>query len=75
MDLIRRVVGSSTLTLPSVTGQHPRFLARLGFPLRPPISPHAADRSRLLGVQSIREHHVSHGIELLLRHHIPGLQR
>lgn len=55
-------------------GLDPRLPSRLDLSLRPPIPPHAAHSTGLLGVQLLREHHVSHGTIILLRHHISGVQ-
>ena len=46
----------------------------MGLPLRPAVPLHAADRARLLGVELLRQLHVPPRSQLLLRHHIPGLQ-
>ena len=46
----------------------------MGLPLRPAVPLHAADRARLLGVELFRQLHVPPRSQLLLRHHIPGLQ-
>lgn len=56
-------------------GIHPRFPTALGLPIRPSVFVDALDRSRLLGVQLLRQYHVSSGAELLLRDHVSWLQR
>jgi len=47
----------------------------MGLPLCVAVSFHAAHRTRLLGVEFLRQHHVSFGVGVLLCHHILGLQR
>jgi len=46
----------------------------MGLPLRLAIPVHATDRARLLGVEFLWQHHVPARPQLLLRHHVPGLQ-
>jgi hypothetical protein len=56
-------------------GEHQSLSPDLGFPIRPAIPPSASDSAGLLGQQLLRQHNVPFGIELLLRDHVPGLQR
>ena len=47
----------------------------LGLSLPPSIPTHAADSPGLLGFELLRQYHVPLGTQLLLCHHLAGLQR
>jgi len=57
------------------TGRYSRLPSDLDFSLSLAVPPPAIDSPRLLGLESVWQHDVPTSTELLLRHHIPGLQR
>lgn len=58
----------------SALGVHSSVSPDLDVSLRSSIPAHASHRAGLLGVEPIRQHHVSHGAVILLRHHFSRLQ-
>lgn len=61
---------ASTPLIMIIIGFDPCVSAGVDLPLRSTIPAVAAHSAGLLGLQFLRKHHVSHGLELLFRDHI-----